>query len=39
VEYLAVGGVMLVVAGVALVFILGMRAVAESRSQDGDADR
>jgi hypothetical protein len=38
VEYLAVGGVMLVVAVVALVFILGMRAMAQSRSDESGRD-
>jgi hypothetical protein len=35
-EYLAVAGVMLVFAVIALVFILGMRAMAQSRSDDGE---
>jgi hypothetical protein len=39
VEYLAVGGVMLVIALIALVFILGMRAMAQSRSDDDEHQR
>jgi hypothetical protein len=38
VEYLAVAGVMLVVALIAFVFILGMRAMAQSRSGNGERD-
>lgn len=37
-EYLAVGGLMLVFAVIALVFILGMRAMAQSRSESGERD-
>jgi len=35
-EYLIVLGVFAVIGAIACVFILGMRAMAESRSEDGD---
>lgn len=37
-EYLIVAGVFAVIGVIALVFILGMRAMAESRSDDGVRD-
>jgi hypothetical protein len=39
VVYLAVAGVMLVIFLIALVFILGMRAMAQSRSDDDERHR
>jgi len=38
VEYLIVAGVLAVIGGIAVVFILGMRAMAESRSEDSERD-
>ena len=37
-EYLIVLGMFAVIGAIALVFILGMRAMAESRSEDGEHD-
>jgi hypothetical protein len=38
VEYLVIAGMMVVMAVIALVFILGSRAMAQSRSENGEPD-